>query len=65
MDPRTGEILAMSSTPRMNLNNYRSVTDVFPGETPFNRSISQAYEPGSVVKILTMAGALDSGTVTT
>jgi cell division protein FtsI/penicillin-binding protein 2 len=63
MDPRSGEILAMSSTPRLNLNDYQSITTVFPGETPFNRAISQAYEPGSVSKILTMAGALDSGAV--
>jgi len=63
MDPRSGEILAMSSTPRLNLNNYQSITTVFPGETPFNRAISQAYEPGSVAKILTMSGALDSGVV--
>ncbi|MCX6036847.1 MAG: penicillin-binding protein 2 [Chloroflexi bacterium] len=63
MDPLTGEILAMSSTPRLNLNDYQSITTVFPGETPFNRAISQAYEPGSVSKILTMAGALDSGAV--
>lgn len=63
MDPRTGEILAMSSTPRLNLNDYQSIGTVFPGETPFNRAISQAYEPGSVAKIMTMAGALDSGVV--
>ena len=63
MDPTTGEILAMSSTPRLNLNDYQSIKTVFPGETPFNRAISQAYEPGSVSKILTMAGALDSGVV--
>ncbi len=64
MDPHTGEILAMSSTPRIDLNDYRSIGEVFPGETPFNRAISQSYEPGSVVKILTMAAALDDGTVT-
>lgn len=63
MDPRNGEILAMSSTPRLDLNNYQSITTVFPGETPFNRAISQAYEPGSVAKILTMSAALDSGVV--
>jgi len=63
MDPTTGEILAMSSTPRLNLNDYQSIKTVFPGETPFNRAISQAYEPGSVSKILTMASALDSGVV--
>jgi len=64
MDPRTGEILAMSSTPRMDPNDYQQVNQIFPGETPFNRAISQAYEPGSVAKIFTMAGALDSGKVT-
>ena len=64
MDPKTGEILGMSSTPRMNLNEYTHVGDIFPGETPFNRAISQAYEPGSVSKILTMAAAIDNGTVT-
>jgi cell division protein FtsI/penicillin-binding protein 2 len=64
MDPKTGEILAMSSTPRMNLNEYNRVDEFFPIGTPYNRAISQAYEPGSVVKILTMAAALDNGTVT-
>ena len=64
MDPKTGEILALSSTPRMNLNNYTRVNEIFKGETPFNRAISQAYEPGSVAKIFTMSGALDNGTVT-
>jgi cell division protein FtsI/penicillin-binding protein 2 len=64
MDPKTGEILGMSSTPRMNLNDFTRVTEIFPGETPFNRAISQAYEPGSVAKILTMSAALDNGTIT-
>ncbi len=64
MDPKTGEILAMASTPRMNLNDYTKVNEIFPGDTPFNRAISEAYEPGSVAKIFTMAAALDSGTVT-
>jgi len=63
MDPKTGEILAMSSTPRMNLNDYTQVGQIFPGETPYNRAISQAYEPGSVAKIFTMSAALDNGTV--
>ena len=64
IDPRTGEILALATTPRMDLNQYDQVDEVFPGETPFNRAISQAYEPGSVFKILTMASALDNKTVT-
>jgi cell division protein FtsI/penicillin-binding protein 2 len=64
MDPRTGEILSMATTPQFDPNNYTAVDEIFTGETPYNRAISQAYEPGSVMKILTMAAALDSGAVT-
>jgi cell division protein FtsI/penicillin-binding protein 2 len=63
MDPKTGEILALAVTPHMNLNEYWGYKETFPGETPFDRAISQAYEPGSVYKILTMAAALDNGVV--
>lgn len=63
MDPRNGEILAMAVTPRLNPNEYWRYAEVFPGETPYNRAISQAYEPGSVLKPLTMAGALETGVV--
>lgn len=62
-DPRTGEILAMATTPRLNLNNFGEYASVFPGSTPFNKAVSQAYETGSVFKVLTMAAALDSGAV--
>jgi len=64
MDPRNGEILAMSTTPRLDLNEYWRYGDIFPGETPFNRAVSKAYEPGSVFKVITMAAALDNGVVT-
>jgi cell division protein FtsI/penicillin-binding protein 2 len=63
MDPETGEILAMASTPRLDLNEYWNYQEVYPGATPFNRSVSKSYEPGSVFKVITMAAALDSGTV--
>jgi cell division protein FtsI/penicillin-binding protein 2 len=61
--PQTGEILAMAMTPRMDLNKAGDYSKIFTGGTPFNRAVSGAYEPGSVFKILTMAAALDSGTV--
>jgi cell division protein FtsI/penicillin-binding protein 2 len=64
IDPKTGEILALAMTPRMDLNEFWSYSEIFPKDTPFNRSVSQAYEPGSVFKVLTMAAALDSGAVT-
>ena len=64
MDPRNGEILAMTSTPRLDLNDYGTFENNFLNGTPFNRAISQAYEPGSVLKILTLSAALDTGAVT-
>jgi len=64
MDPTNGEILAMAVTPRMNPNEYWDYGNVFTDNTPFNRALSETYEPGSVFKVITMAAALDSGTVT-
>jgi cell division protein FtsI/penicillin-binding protein 2 len=63
LDPTTGEILAAATTPRLDINEYWDYSNVFKGETPFNRVVSQAYEPGSVYKVLTMAAALDKGAV--
>jgi cell division protein FtsI/penicillin-binding protein 2 len=64
LDPKTGEILALATTPRMDLNEFWRSKDIFPSGTPFDRGVSQAYEPGSVFKVLTMLAALDSGAVT-
>ena len=65
MDPRNGEILAMASSPRADINNYWD-TDYYDiinnHENVFNYAI-KSYEPGSVVKVLTMAAALDAGVV--
>ena len=58
MDPKTGEILAMASNPRMNPNVYWEYQDNY-----FNRTIDISYEPGSVFKVLTMAIGLDTGAV--
>jgi cell division protein FtsI/penicillin-binding protein 2 len=63
LDPETGEILAMASTPRMNLNEYWKFTELYPEGTTFNRAIGVTYEPGSVFKVVTMAAALDAGAV--
>ena len=64
MDPNTGEMLAMASTPRLNPNAYWNYADVFKDSTPFNKAVSADYEPGSVFKVLVMASALDAGAVT-
>lgn len=63
MDPKNGEILAMATTPRMDLNNYGSYFSLYDNGSKYNSSIGMAYEPGSVMKVLTMAAALDTGAV--
>ncbi|HET6596666.1 MAG TPA: penicillin-binding protein 2 [Anaerolineales bacterium] len=62
-NPRNGEILAMATTPRMDLNNYGNYFSLYDDGSQYNRSIGMTYEPGSVFKVLTMAAALDAGTV--
>ncbi|MEX1247372.1 MAG: penicillin-binding protein 2 [Anaerolineales bacterium] len=64
MDPRTGEILAMTSTPRLDLNRYTEYETIFDENKPYNRAVGQIYEPGSIFKIVTMAAAIDLGLVT-
>lgn len=64
MEPKTGAILAMASTPQMDLNNYSNFASIYPDASQFNRAVSMQYEPGSVFKILTMAAAIDSNLVT-
>jgi len=63
MNPRNGEILAMATTPRLNLNNYSDYFLLFDNSSQYNSAIGTAYEPGSIFKVLTMAAALDTGTV--
>ena len=63
MHPKTGAIMAMATSPRLDINEYWRFPEVYPGTTPFNRAISQTFEPGSVFKVFTMAAALDSETV--
>jgi cell division protein FtsI/penicillin-binding protein 2 len=66
-DPKTGEILAMAATPRMNPNNYyKEYGKIFPDVKPpiaYNKAVD-TYEPGSVFKVLTMGAAIDAGLVT-
>jgi len=64
MDPRNGELLAMAASRRMDLNRFWNYGTIYDQNNQFNPAISTPYEPGSVVKILTMAAALNSSTVT-
>jgi hypothetical protein len=59
MRPDTGAILAVVSSAELDPNNYVGV-DV----DPFNRALSGLYPPGSSLKVVTSAAALDSKVVT-
>ena len=61
MDPKTGAILAMCSYPDFNLNEYNLVEDI---DIYNNPAIFEPYEPGSVIKGITMAAAVDVGGIT-
>jgi cell division protein FtsI/penicillin-binding protein 2 len=64
MDPRNGEILAMASTPRIDPNQYwLAKQELLMKNIPWNRAISQIYEPGSIFKPITMALAVEAGVV--
>ena len=79
MKPSTGEILAMDGGDRYDLNNPRDLSQVYSQteidamndeETVealngmwSNFCVTDAYEPGSVVKPIVMAGALEKGRI--
>ena len=60
MDPRTGDVLGMTSYPTYDNNNF---ADADP-DLLNNPAVSDTYEPGSVFKVLTVAAALDLGVIT-
>ena len=59
VDPNSGEILALASTPGYNPNDY-SESDV---EARRDRVVSDRFEPGSVMKAFSIAAALAAGTL--
>jgi cell division protein FtsI/penicillin-binding protein 2 len=61
-DPRTGFILALGNYPSFDLNTYNKLTKEEQGRMR-NIAVSDMYEPGSVFKIVAVAGALNEGLV--
>lgn len=59
MDPHTGEILAMANYPSFNPND----PGAFPAASRRNRAVTDRFEPGSTIKMFTMASALGTGAV--
>ncbi|WP_193744312.1 penicillin-binding protein 2 [Geomicrobium sp. JCM 19039] len=54
-NPKSGEILAMSNRPSFNPNHYESISN------HMNFAVSDHFEPGSTMKIFTMAAAIEEG----
>lgn len=59
-EPGTGKIIALGNIPNFNPNNYQD----YPLKNFLNPVIQSIYEPGSVMKVVTMAAGIDSGKIT-
>lgn len=59
MDSRTGAVLAMASLPDFEPLSFGHV----PDSVKINRAVGFVYEPGSVMKTITAAAAIDAGFV--
>jgi len=59
MDPRTGKLIALATTPSFDPNDLNSLK---PWNTS-NRAITDVYEPGSTNKVITAAAAMERGGV--
>ena len=59
-DPQTGKILAMGGDPDFDPNNYSAS----PIADFLNTNVQSVYEPGSIMKVLTMAAGIDAGKIT-
>ncbi len=57
MAPATGEVLALAHYPFFNPNSYRD----FERELWRNRAVTDPFEPGSTMKMFSVAAAIDSG----
>lgn len=57
LDVKTGEVLAMVNQPSYNPNNRRGLRP----DHMRNRAVTDLFEPGSTVKPLTVAAALETG----
>ena len=70
LEPKTGKVLAMGSYPSFDPGNFSPLLTAEDKESKYqkefrNLSIATTYEPGSVMKGVTLSAALDSGKIET
>ncbi len=58
VDPRNGEVLAMASRPTFDPNHR--IDDI---DQTVNHAVNRAFEPGSTMKAITVAAALEQGVI--
>jgi cell division protein FtsI/penicillin-binding protein 2 len=63
LDPDTGAVLAWASVPGYDANDYARIASSSP-DSFIDPIATDIFEPGSVMKMLTAAAALDAGVVT-
>ena len=61
LEPNTGKIFALANYPGFDPNNYSSYKDFSIFQ---NSAIQELYEPGSILKPITMASAINDGKIT-
>ncbi|GIW14025.1 MAG: stage V sporulation protein D [Tepidiforma sp.] len=66
MDPANGEILANATLPSVRYSTLeQDLASASEARSPFkNITVTDTYEPGSVMKVVTAAAAIDAGVVT-
>jgi cell division protein FtsI/penicillin-binding protein 2 len=65
MDTRSGAILASASTPGYDPNRALDIANSDNAKRLHDPAVSDTYEPGSVIKLITVASAVEAGTITT
>lgn len=63
MDPKTGEVLAMANKPDYDPNNPVTGTVQEAMESWKNRAVNENFEPGSILKVITAAAAMEENLV--
>ncbi len=64
MDARSGEILAYSSLPDFDPNEFQNDSPQVDRSSLFDRPISESFEPGSTFKVFSLSSMLELGAIT-